>query len=62
MADDFANKVGMTEIEIGTESGFPNADTIDTTAYGIHAIKNPAQINIATCRTNADFLQAELNS
>lgn len=48
MAADLASKVGTTETFMGTESGFPKADHTDTTAYGIQAIRNPAQINIAT--------------
>lgn len=51
MAEDLASRVGITDTGIGTESGLPNADHTDTTAYGIQAIKNPAHINIATCRT-----------
>lgn len=54
IAEDLASKVGMTETGIGTELCSPNADTTDTTAYGIHAIKNPAQINIATCRAEGE--------
>lgn len=54
MAEDLASRVGITETEIGTESGSPNADTTETTAYGIHAIKKPAQINIATWRTQVE--------
>lgn len=50
MADDFANSVGITDTGMGTESGEPNADTTETTAYGIHAIRKPAQINMATCK------------
>lgn len=48
IADDLARRVGMTDTGIGTESGSPNADTTDTTAYGIQAIRNPAQISMAT--------------
>lgn len=54
MAEDLASRVGTTETGIGTESGSPKADTTDTTAYGIQAIKNPAQINIATWRSQAE--------
>lgn len=50
MAEDLASRVGMTETDMGTVSGSPNADTTDTTAYGIQAIKKPAQISIATLR------------
>lgn len=49
MAEDLASKVGTTDTDMGTESGSPNADTTETTAYGIQAIKKPAQISIATC-------------
>lgn len=51
MADDFANSVGITDTGMGTESGVPNADTTETTAYGIQAIRKPAQINMATYET-----------
>lgn len=48
IADDLASNVGMTDTGMGTESGSPNADTTETTAYGIQAIKKPVQISIAT--------------
>lgn len=51
IADDLANNVGITDNGMGTESGLPNADTTDTTAYGIQAIKKPVQMSIATWET-----------
>lgn len=48
IAEDLANNVGMTDTGMGMESGSPNAETTETTAYGIQAIKKPAHISIAT--------------
>lgn len=48
MAEDLASNVGTTDAGMGTESGSPNADTTETTAYGIQAIKKPAQMSMAT--------------
>ena len=64
MAEDFASKVGMTDTGMGTESGSPNAETTDTTAYGIQAIKKPAQISIATwerIQSNILHIRFDLN-
>lgn len=61
--EDLAKTAGMAKARGEMSSKWPNAAHIDTSAYGLHAVKNPIHTATLSCReTEKDHERDVMNN